>query len=447
MQPAEHLVSSRVLGSESTIAGRPGRSTAPPARRPQPGSLPPGWPLWVLLLWVPLTWALGLSSLMWLAVAVPMTLWLWTQPPLYRPAGLGFWLLFLSWMLLSATQLADLAAAVAFGYRMTAYIAGAVMLVYMFNMPRRSVSDGRILTAFAVYWSFVILAGLCALVLPSLSFHSPFERLLPGGVVAIPFVHELVHPVLANVQDFLGYAVARPSAPFTFTNEWGSVVALLMPLYWFWLTQQAPGAKRVLGSVFLVVALVPVIVSLNRGLWISLAAGLLYAGARLALRGQVRPLRNIVVVFACLGVLLVWTPLGGLATDRVETGHSDESRETLYSESIAGIQSSPLLGYGGPVRQAGRSDRPPVGTHGQVWLVGFSHGIPALLCFLAFMLTIVVRTATAPSGSVAFWVHVVFVIALVQLPLYTFVPAQMSLLMIAAGWALRSLQNSSVARP
>ena len=134
--------------------------------------------------------------------------------------------------------------------------------------------------------------------------------------------------------------------------------------------------------------------------------------------------------------LLVATPLGELATGRVENGHSDDRRLHLYGQSIDGIEASPIVGYGGPVEDPEKPGRAPIGTHGQIWLVAFSHGIPATVCFVGFLLLVLWRTRSGKPGTIAFAANTTFLIALVQLPIYTFLPAQMPLITLIGGLGL-----------
>ena len=127
---------------------------------------------------------------------------------------------------------------------------------------------------------FIVLAGgWLGVLMPNGGFTSPMESAAavePG--VDNTFVHDLIHPAFAQVQDFLGYPLGRPKAPFVYTNDWGAVYALLCPLFFaVWL--QNP-RRRLKGYAILGVSLVPVFLSLNRGLWLSLGIALLYAGTR-----------------------------------------------------------------------------------------------------------------------------------------------------------------------
>ena len=156
-----------------------------------------------------------------------------------------------------------------------------------------------------------------------------------------------MHPAFAQVQNFLGYPIGRPKAPFVYTNDWGSVYALLCPLF-FALWLQDP-RRRLRGYAILAVSLVPVFVSLNRGLWLSLGVGLLYAGTRPGPVGAFA--RKALASLVLIGLALVlFTPLSTLVQDRANTGHSNEGREYIYSQTFDAVKRSPLIGYGGPLR-------------------------------------------------------------------------------------------------
>ncbi len=388
---------------------------------------------------LPLWWALGVGAFIWLIMAVPMALWLTRRPQVRLPRGIGLWALFVCWVLVSSTQLpGDFGATVAFTFRTAVYTAGGIMLVYTYNVPRDELPTERLVATLAGLWTSLVLFGVLALFVPDLSFHSLTELLLPRSLRSTPFVHQLVHPRLAQVQTFLGYPLPRPNAPFTYTNEWGSYAALLTPVYLFWLQSQGPGRSRTLGRLMVVVGMVPILLSANRGLWLSLTVGLLYGAARLALRGRVQVLMNLLMVIAVVGILIAVTPVGSVVGARLEDGHSDTGRLKLYQASTEGILTSPLIGYGGPRPLAGANDgSPPVGTHGQAWLVAFSHGLPGLGLFLGFLLLLLWHTRGGSPTSFRFWAHVTIFIGIVQTPFYSLLPAQIPLLMVLGGLCLR----------
>src|SRR5699024_10182843 len=82
-----------------------------------------------------------------------------------------------------------------------------------------------------------------------------------------------VHLDVADIQSVLGAPEPRPTMPFAYANTWGSVMSLTLPFFlagwfkfgWSW--------QRVFAPVVLGAAAVPIVYSLNRGLWFSLAVG------------------------------------------------------------------------------------------------------------------------------------------------------------------------------
>ena len=374
----------------------------------------------------------------WILAAIPAAIWLWGQPKVSIPKGAGLWALFLGWMLLSGTQVEPGPSILVFGYRAALYIASGILLLYVYNLTAGT--RKKVVTALAAFWAMAIGFGLVTLVVPDFEFVSPFEQILPKGLASTDLVRQLSRPSLAQIHDFLGYEVSRPAAPFGYTNNWGSAVALLAPIALVW-AASTRGAKRVIAIGVGLSALIPIVQSLNRGLWISLGAGFIYVALRGALQGRVRTLVFLVAVGAVIGGLVLGTSLTELAAGRVEEGHSDDRRLNLYGQSIEGIAASPLVGYGGPIEDPEKPDRAPVGTHGQIWMVTFSHGIPAAIAFVGFLVYAMVATRRGPPRSIAFAANVTFLIALVQLPIYTFFPAQISLLCIVAALGMANVRD------
>ena len=122
--------------------------------------------------------------------------------------------------------------------------------------------------------------------LPTLEWTSPVEMLLPGPLAARRGIVSMVHPQVAQIQDVIGTGDPRPNAPFEFTNAWGNNLSIL--LIWFVVGWIVYGTlkRRLWGLAALMVAVVPVIYSLNRGLWLGLAIAACYVTVRLALAGR-----------------------------------------------------------------------------------------------------------------------------------------------------------------
>lgn len=400
--------------------------------------LPPGWPLYALFLGFPVWWLLGLGALIWPMLAAPMLLWLLRRQRVVAPRGFAIWLAFLAWMLASATQLDEPDRWIAFGYRAALYLSASIAFLYVFNLSPERLPTRRVVGTLGIFWMMIVIGGLLGTLFPSFSLRSPLESLMPKRLLANDFVYSLVHPVFAQVQTFLGYPVARPAAPFVYTNEWGANFALLTPfviLAWIWARNRA---WKVLTMCMALIAIVPVVVSLNRVLWVSLGIGLVYAAIRLAAAGRGRAPAGIVALFVAATTVVALSPLYQLLEDRLANPHSNERRIALYQETTERVLDSPLLGYGSPRPSEVNPNAPSAGTQGQLWLVLFSHGIMGAALFLMWMTYALWKTRRV-GNEVAFWSHVVLLIAFVQLPFYGQLPAQLHVIMIGTALALREL--------
>jgi hypothetical protein len=397
--------------------------------------LRPGWPLYTLLYGYLIWWLLGFAVFAWMLLAAPAAAWLWSRQRIITPPGFGMWALFVGWMVLSGTQLAAADDLRSFSLRAAVYISAGVYFLFVFNLPADH--DRRIENALLTFFGFVIGAGLIAMALPVSEFATPLERLLPQSISSIPFLNQMIHGQVSQVHTFLGFPVTRPAAPFAFTNEWGAAVGILAPVA-FHAARTAPrGWRRTLALSVVVTALIPVVYSLNRGLWLSLAAAAVYVTARLAIHGRTRPLMNVLAASAVIAVLMITTPLGSLAAERLDTGHSDDRRTDLVSQSISSIAAAPLLGYGGPRIDLESPDRAPIGTHGQLWLVGVSHGIPGIAFYVGTLLLILVKSRGGGPETLAFWANAAVFVALFQLPFYSQVPVHIQLTLLLGAVALR----------
>jgi polysaccharide biosynthesis protein PslJ len=402
--------------------------------------LRPAWPLYVLLLGFPLWWVLGLGAFIWPVLAVPMLFSLIMRERVTVPRGFGIWVLFLLWMLASATQLDEPQRGIIFIYRAAVYFSATVLFLYVYNASSESLPAGRVLMLLAAFWMIAVTGGFLGILFSDVSFRTPVEMLMPRGLLSNSFVYELVHPRFAQVQEFLGYPVPRPTAPFVYTNEWGSNMALLTPLALAAWVHTRNAFRKTLIRVMLVASVIPIVVSLNRGLWLSLSLGLVYASFRLAAQGRGRALGAMLAGLAIVATLVLTTPLKDLVSERLATPHSNEGRLALYQEAAEGILESPLVGFGAPRPSERNPNAPRVGTHGQLWLVLFSHGIPAAALFIGWFLYAFWRTREARSG-IRFWTNVALLIALVQMPYYGLVPVPLHILMIAAALAFREARE------
>jgi polysaccharide biosynthesis protein PslJ len=398
--------------------------------------LPAGWPVMAMFVFFPLWWVLGVGAFIFPILALPMFTSLLLRARFRAPRGYWLWIAFCVWVLGSATMLDDPGSGIVFVYRASLYIGAGIAFLFVYNLSERELPTGKVVWALALFWMFAVACGFLAILVPEGGFTTLMERIVPAGFLSNDWVYQLVHPSFAQVHDFLGYPVGRPTAPFVYTNEWASAMGTLVPLVIAsWSYVRRPSWKPIT-MVFLVAAFLPMVVSLNRGLWLSLSFGLLYAAWRFALRGRGRAFGGVLCFFAVAAALVALTPLRQLVEDRVETGHSNEARAALAEEATQGALESPLLGHGSPRASTGSANRAAVGTQGQLWMVMFSHGLPGLAFFLGWWCY--VFWASRGGGSPArFWAHVSIFIVLLQLPYYGMLPTQVYIVMVAAAIALR----------
>lgn len=384
------------------------------------------WPLTWLLGGYPIWWALGLGVLIFPLLAVPMVVALVRRPPRRLPPELLLWFGFL------ATAVAGIAAlgidpvgtipddpigrlpGVAF--RLVEYGSLTVLLLYALSRTERQLPQRRLVALLGWLFVVTVAGGLLGTFAGHLQFTSPVELLLPPHVRHNNFVASLVHPAAAQLMDVLGYQAPRPAAPWGYTNTWGNNLALLIG--WFVvaafavrrrrrlaagrpdLTRQ-PGTgtgRRVAAFAVLVVAVVPVVTSLNRGLWIDLALLAGYLTVRLALRGRLLALGAGIAGAAVLGVLLLATPLGDVVHGRLENGKSNNVRVFVTEKAIDGVVASPLIGLGttrntqgsdqsiavGGTPDCQRCGGHTIGGNGQLWQVLYLHGGLGILLYLGF---------------------------------------------------------------
>lgn len=419
-------------------AGRP-----PGERRRRPRSrslrrLPVAWPLYALLYGYPLWWALGLQAFIWPLLAIPMVAHLLRLRTVKAPRGAGLAVLFVGWVLLSALQLDSARQGLAFSYRLSLYVSAVVLLLFVVNLSVRELPTPRLAQAAGFLWVVTVVGGFAGLAFPGLNFSSLTEVLLPSSLSSDPFVYSLVHPGLSSQSSLLGYTIARPKAPFNYTNEWGSNFALLMPLAVYSFLVVRKRWWRWLIALLLVPSVIPVVISINRGLWLSLAVGTAYVAARAAGRGRVQLLAGVLAVATAVGVAVAVSPLNQVVSDRADRSNL-QGRTYLYEESARVALSSPVLGHGAPVPSddPGLTAGASIGTHGQLWTVLVSQGVPGLLLLVSFLMVTLLLTYRVSRS--ALWAHAVLVVVLVQLPFYNLLPVQLHVVMIAVALCWRDI--------
>lgn len=375
--------------------------------------LVPGWPLKFTLVGFPLWWVLGLNTFIFPIAAGVMLAHLRRirrVQQLRFPPGFWIWALYLVWMLLGLAMFNSSPAGtytgsltgrvISISFNLTLYTAITITMLYVGNLPLGLVSRDAI--GRWMGWLFLTVAagGFLGIVAPKLSFPSALELLLPHRLVANAYVKTLVHPSAAQVQQVIGDDNGRPSAPFGYTNSWGNVLGIV--LLWFvaaWVIP-ARGRRRWVYAAILAVTFVPIVLSLNRGLWIGLIFSAVWLAIRQVAFGRIGVLlAGIALLLVGAAVILV-SPLHSVIDARLQNGKSNDIRAFVGSYSIKGADQSPIIGYGGTRHIKGSSSSIAVGpsekcsncggfatgSTGLLWSIMFDHGYGGLVVYFGFFL-------------------------------------------------------------
>ena len=337
-----------------------------------------------------------------------------------------------------------------FGYRAGWYAACTIVLVWLGNADARKVSLHRVTQLLGYMFVVTAVGGLLGVLTPTLELRSLVELVLPGSLRANSFVTSIVHPSVADIQSVLGRPEARPKAPFAFANSWGSNLSLYLPFFLIGWWRNGRRWQRLLVPAVLTIAAIPVIYSLNRGLWLSLAVG---AGGLVLVqlrRGRPKLFVGTVLALVVVAILLAVSPLGTVLQERMDHQHSNGRRSQLLQQTVrSAALGSPVVGFGttrdvqgsfASIAGAATPDCkacgvPPLGTQGHLWLVIFSQGLLGAALFLAFFAR---AAAMAWPGRTQAQLLCGFVLTFVlQLPVYDTLGLPMYTVMVAIALAWR----------
>ena len=408
--------------------------------RSRGGGLSPAWPLLVLFPLLPLWWALGVSGVVLSFLTLPLLAALILRRRILVPRGFGLYLLFLLWCVFSAAQLVTPRQWVSAGYRGSMYLAAGLLFLYVLNTQRDRLPPDQAVRILGAFFVVIALGGVAGMLIPATGFTTPAKALTPAPLLTDPFIQALVSAQTSTGKAFAAYPIFRPKAPFIYTNEWGAAYAMTLPFALCLLTRARTRMGRDLMALTLVLSVLPLVFSLNRGAWLSAGIGVLYAVLRLARSRNGQVLRVFAGVALLVAVIVVVTPIDEIILTRLSNGYGDAHREQLYTDSITLVRGSPILGYGAPVLVEGDVS---AGTHGQLWTIVVSQGIPGLVFFTGWLLWAWWKASRRlPPGhpgdpTVRFWCEVALVIALAQMPYYDLLPWGLSIAMVAAALAWR----------
>jgi hypothetical protein len=403
-------------GSGHSANGRPASWPASPSRpRGSWFARDPAWPIAAMLVGWPLWWALGVAAYVPVFFAIPMAwrMYLWRASGNRRirvPPAFGLWVLFLILMTIAVTMVSQVAPetiptpvshrVISWALRAVQYLACTVILLYAGNLTERELSRRRLAWLMGLLAIYAIIFGFIDLALPHFVFTSPLSVLVPGSLQnGLPGVGTMLHPALDQANTFQGRG--RPSAPFTYTNWWGENLALLLPwLLVAWRARETSREiwQRRIATAILAVAIIPIVLSFNRGLWVALLFAACYMVLRFVRQGGVARLGMLLGAFLLIAVVILASPLRGLISQRLAEPGSTNGRTNLSSLVLRSAVESPMLGFGDTRHQRGSAQsitlgrtstcnacgNSDVGVNGQFWLLLYTAGIPATICYLAF---------------------------------------------------------------
>jgi hypothetical protein len=392
----------------------PGRSAR--ARRQSWFARDPAWPIVALLVGWPLWWSLGVGDYLPILLAFPMIrrmyYWRVNQERTIRlPPGFKIWAMFLIVTFFSVSTISLTApdsVATPTGSRMISwalrtgtYFAVAVLLIYAGNLTEEELPRRRLAWLLGLVGIYTAAGGVLGVADPHFQFTSPLAYVLPNSLQAgNGLLAMMLHPGFSQVQNILGYAVGRPRAPFDYTNMWGNALAIMLPwlivAWWFY------GNRKERRNLLIVmgIALVPVVYSLDRGLWVGLGISILYVALRFAARGRIALLAGLFGVLALVAVVVVASPLQSLISQRLQHGKSNAVRSSLSGLAIDVAKSSPVIGYGDTRHELGSTNSIAVGKtakchscgsrdiggNGQLWMLLITSGFLGAALYCSFFL-------------------------------------------------------------
>jgi len=373
--------------------------------------LPPSWPLLFLVAGFPVFWALGLSIFAIPLLAVPMAWQLLRRGSVRFPPGFFIWGLFLLVVLASVFMLnskapgtvtgSGLGRYLAFFARFINYVAVTVVLLWVGNASERRLPTLTVVRILALLGIWTIVLGSIGVAFPHLAFQSPVGSIAPpqvsgniGGRIAF-----------SQVQPVLGFSAPRPAAPYSYTNAWGNNLSLLLPwlVAGWWVAGR--WLRKSVAAVLLVVTIVPLVFSLNRGIWIGIVLSVGYIAVRLAVGGKIAVLGFVAVGLLLAVVVFLATPLSAVVSQRIQHGHSNDIRSSLGLTSVQLAATSPIIGYGstrqvigaqgsiavGKTANCPRCGNAEVGSTGQLTLLLVAQGFVGVALYMLFLGTAVWR--------------------------------------------------------
>jgi hypothetical protein len=334
-----------------------------------------------------------------------------------------------------------------------------VIALYVVNLRTDEVSQRDIMRWLSILFGVTVAGGFLALAAPHLSFTSPLEVVLPHFIASNRYVGYLVHPQAAEVQSVLGYSSPRPAAPWGYTNFWGNNLSILIIWLCGYLWQPASALRRIVLFVTITISLVPIVYSLNRGLWFGLILSVLYAVYRFAASGDMRGVLAISIAAPIAVFAFLLTPLHGIVSNRASHSGSENIRAFADKAAIHGAIDSPILGWGGTRKTIGSSQsiavgpspRCPncgnvgIGSTGEFWELAFTTGFVGVAIYFGYFLVAfwILRRDRSPTGAAA---RLIILLALFYSYFYNSLPSASALTFISIAMSWRTIVETQTAQ-
>ena len=337
----------------------------------------PDWPIAVLLVGWPVWWFLGILTFAAPLLAIPMAWrmyrWRATGTRVIRtPPRFGLWLLFLVVMVVGLATISLTAPGtlpspvsnrvISWAIRAWVYLGVTAILLYAGNLTEQELPRRRLAWLLGIVGIYTVAGGILGTLFPRFEFKSPLAYLVPQSFQAAHGNLAALYPSFAQVQNILGYAHGRPDAPFSYTNMWGNCLAILLP--WLLVAGWAYGTRRQrkLTVAVFALAFIPVVWSLDRGLWVGIGCIILYLAVRFAARGKLVMLGVVFGVIALAGVVILVTPVQSLIGQRLSHGTSNTGRADGTRQALQLGLASPIIGWGDTRHEQGSAASIAIGA-------------------------------------------------------------------------------------
>lgn len=417
--------------------------------------------LTVFLAGFPFWWIAGLGSFGFIIVGLLLGYQLLRAKRVAVPRGFGIWLLFLMVVLMGAWTLwapipgllpeAGADRLLSWAFRLAWLVSATCVMLFIGNSEEGVLSSRRVTILFAWLFVLTVAGGYAGTFASNVDFPSVLEVVLPHSVATQPFVATLIHPGLAQVQDILGYDQPRPKAPFEYANSWGANYGILLPYFVLMITYARHSWQRVVLALILLLAIPPIVFSLNRGMWAGLSALVILLGIRLAITGRFRHLLILATSLLLALVLIAVSPLNDLIISRIENPHSNTGRSNLASFTVlTTLEHSPIIGFGstrtrqgnffsiaaGATADCHQCSPPQLGTQGTLWFLIFCTGFLGTALFISFFIRRYF-SLFASADSIQFAALASAVYFACVMPVYDTISSPLFVLMAGTGLAWR----------